>query len=101
MDDRADHTAGPWVIDQKEPGELWVSNLDLSYPVCMVTASGNVTERDKADARLIAAAPDLLAALVICQKALAMMISPQCAWAAAVEADTKSRAAISRATGEA
>ncbi len=46
-------TPRPWRIDDAEPGELWISDLARKSCVCMVTASGHVTERDKADAELI------------------------------------------------
>jgi hypothetical protein len=59
-------------------------------------------------ARLFAASSDLLTALIGCQKALAMMTSPQHivgssvqhAWAAAVAAETKARTAIAKAIGD-
>ena len=95
MTERAEHTPSPWSLDEKEPGELWISNVDRSYPVCMVTASGNVTERDKADARLIAAAPDLLAA---CQEFVRKV---ECGEAKSTRSYEQMKAAISRATGEA
>jgi hypothetical protein len=56
------HTPGPWWIDRDI--ELWVSGdgRDPGHPVCMVTG-GHVTDRDLADAHLIASAPDMLDAL--------------------------------------
>lgn len=72
-----------------------------SFHVATINAGMN----DQAEyARLFAAAPDLLAALTACQKALAMMTSPpritgssvQHAWAAAVAAETKARTAIAK-----
>lgn len=65
-------TPGPWKIDRKAKGQLWIADAGRQYPVCMVTASGFVTERDEADARLIAAAPDLYeaaSALIACDTA--------------------------------
>lgn len=48
-------TQGPWSVDAKSKGELWIAGSLRVVPVCMVTASGNITDRDKADAAFIAA----------------------------------------------
>jgi hypothetical protein len=62
---QCDHrTALPWQIDAKEHGELWIANADRTKPVCMVTASGFVTARDKADAAFIVKACNSYEALV-------------------------------------
>lgn len=63
MTTAATHTPGPWMVDRQYPGELWIAEAGRNYQICMVTGAGFVTERDEADARLIAAAPDLLHAL--------------------------------------
>jgi hypothetical protein len=63
----------------------------------------------EANARLISSAPDLLEALKACQHSLAMMTAPAAiqstsvmdAWTHAVAAETKARAAITLATGDA
>lgn len=110
MTERAEHTAGPW--KRSDYGQIvGPSGRGVLFRSMRIICSGSEKDIAEAEANtnLIAAAPDLLAALATCQKALAMMIepksisatSPQCAWAAAVEAETKARAAISRATGEA
>lgn len=60
----------------------------------------------EANAKLIAAAPDMYAALDECQRALAMLVSEDSvrsttsaqAYATAVAAEAKARAALSRAT---
>ena len=97
----AGHTAGPWSIDRQEPGELWIAGDGRDHPVCMVTAAGFVTERDEADARLIAAAPDLLAALKALElQALQSNVnSPSNEWGR--EALDLARAAIEKAEGQA
>jgi hypothetical protein len=73
--------------------------------VCRVLSDGFGTGRE-ANARLIAAAPDLIAALRQAQSALAMMVAPDAirqttiltAYAVAVEAEAKARSAITKAT---
>lgn len=70
------HTPGPWVIgygDAVGIGEVYGVGLDTEpdwTPVCILSISENVNETDEANARLIAAAPDLLFCLqVICEHA--------------------------------
>jgi hypothetical protein len=61
----SEHTPGPWVVDDNREGReglVTVYGADGSA----VTCTGDMedcTARDLADARLIAAAPDLLAAI--------------------------------------
>ncbi len=57
MTTQATHTPGPW----KEKRALAIYSAD-DEPICAVFPA-ETEERSKADARLIAAAPDLLAAL--------------------------------------
>lgn len=96
------HTPGPWLVDRQEPGELWIAGAGRTHPVCMVTGAGFVTERDEADARLIAAAPDMLAALALAlpiigdRAAGGRMLTPH---QYAADAFQKINAAIARATG--
>lgn len=48
-------TAGPWVLEKKAPHDFFILNSsDLKYDI------GLVIIRNKADAELIASAPDLL-----------------------------------------
>lgn len=110
MGERAEHTPGPWSMEGPDPfGDYNIHEPTARLAIGAVVSNLRSPKVVEANARLIAAAPDLLEALATCQKALAMMIepksisatSPQCAWAAAVEAETKARAAISRTTGEA
>lgn len=72
----AQHTPGPWVAgygDVVGIGEVYAVGIDTEpdwTPVCMLSLSENVNETDEANARLIAAAPDLLFCLqVICEHA--------------------------------
>lgn len=66
------YVPGPWVIgygDAVGIGEVYGVGLDTEpdwTPVCILSLSENVNEIDEANARLIAAAPDLLEALVLC-----------------------------------
>lgn len=56
------HTPGPWISAEPYPYGVQVSSTN-GY-VCRVSESGKKsTEEQRANARLIAAAPDLLAAL--------------------------------------
>lgn len=84
------HTPGPWKANKWAPG--WSVSAPLhGLTVCMLP------ERDNSDAnaRLIAAAPDLLAALHIALESMDAIHVPQ-------EWDTRSviRAAIARARGQ-
>lgn len=88
------HTPAPWVTEQPEgKGYVWVSSSDGSRGnlATVWCADGNAM----ANARLMAAAPDLLEALKDSLD-LITTISP-------LEGDTvkKARAAIAKATGEA
>lgn len=60
------HTPGPWSVEDDTPFSLWVSCPDGKNPLHQ-----NRLNRDRlANARLIAAAPDLLAALQVAELAL-------------------------------
>lgn len=70
------HTPGPWIIDGDVPEKLgfqgWLCTatgpLGRMEPVCHIEAVS------AADVRLIAAAPDLLAALKLAEDRLALLI---------------------------
>jgi hypothetical protein len=115
------HTPGPWQIkNDYTERHIVIANVDgetftdgtssCSYDfVCDTYGDGDDDSRSMAvaiaNARLIASAPDLLAALTLCQSALAMMIAPDAiknttvlnAFAQANEAEAKSRAALAKA----
>ena len=64
------HTPGPWEVEQGysgSRGQIAVTNHDnfnrTGCCICLIAPVSNYTEEDKANARLIAAAPDMLAAL--------------------------------------
>lgn len=102
------HTPGPWIyyadLPSTDPNWHIVTTTNKMRVLANVHIEpGN--EMDEANARLIASAPDLLAALTLCQSALAMMIAPDAiknttvlnAFAQANEAEAKSRAALAKA----
>ena len=56
------HTPGPWTIEgTRDSDEFWV--VKDEGPVCEISQTFGYPDADEANARLIAAAPDLLAAL--------------------------------------
>ncbi len=59
----ANHTPGPWRVEA-ETYQTW---LVASHHQAAAIAAGCINE---SDARLIAAAPELLAALILCTEAL-------------------------------
>ena len=63
---QAGHTPGPWVMDDAQPGDLFRhvlhGNGDSFGYICRISTNGNANA--DADARLIAAAPELLRALI-------------------------------------
>ena len=86
------HTPGPWYIDcQNESAAIGYRAIvdGDGYTVCSPSPMG------QANARLIAAAPDLLAALRLCERALEERDAE-----AEEHAAKAARAAIAKATGE-
>lgn len=55
------HTPGPWHVGTKYPCRV-ISDTDKSIPAfcCLPDDEGSESDREKANARLIAAAPELL-----------------------------------------
>lgn len=91
------HTLGPWA----QNGNL-IEGLD-GETVAYVTAYNTMTPRQKANARLIAAAPELLAALEGMEKWASSIhdgYPPSTASIAAAPYREAARAAIAKATGE-
>ena len=86
------HTPGPWKQIEYDDW-LYIGGDDMDYveydptnepynyhvinAVCVIDHVGNITEREDANARLIAAAPDLLGACDDAVQAL-MLLSPDC-----------------------
>lgn len=60
------HTAEEWIVDTESDGQLWITTEGDTVPICKInqeeTEAGDilVSETDKANARLIATAPELL-----------------------------------------
>ena len=100
------HTPGPWTTDPECGNETVLGSDGIMVADCSITVL-HVTYRtyaiDRANARLVAAAPDLLAA---CESALKRLAEP-CGWdcdkAAAPNCSTcnQLRAAIAKTTGAA
>ena len=86
------HTPGPWVVDRSHPD--WVEGTTIwANDVVIAHAVADQHHQTEANARLIAAAPDLLAALEACLHRLDAhddQSAPECLTA---------RAAIAKATG--
>lgn len=104
------HTPGPWGYTSRKGSWDWVvyCNADPNIEICQPFHDGtDLNQIGEANARLISAAPDMLKALEACLSALSTMTDPgaiktssvQNAWAQAVEASVRARAAISKATG--
>lgn len=92
---KAAHTAGPWKLDQRMPNAIFASDGPGSKVAA--TSAGHVfpdlsTEEAEANARLIAAAPDLLTACEAAEEWLS-------GWASAEPYLTMIRAAIAAAKG--
>ena len=93
------HTPGPWHVGEERGfanNRVWA--VDRKHPIAMLLSQGmsppDLDPEAQANAKLIAAAPDLLAALETLCKALA----PIRATKATLEAYDKAKAAIAKAT---
>lgn len=60
------HTPGPWWIDEHSAEVYGQGRAKEDASRCIVQFSERFTKQERADARLIAAAPELLSALVEC-----------------------------------
>ena len=86
------YTPGPWTVVELRTGNCWIQTAD-GQPVASVLLYGDAL----ADARLMAASPDLLAAL----RAALDEIDGDDIGAVADVLTSKGRAAIAKAEGEA
>ena len=97
------HTPGPWHWDgnpcnyDKEQEAPWLIDANDSYPPIL---GGTITCQSDANARLIAAAPDLLEALQDLFEADMEHVLMGDGKDDQIEAIAKARAAIAKATGE-
>jgi hypothetical protein len=89
----AQHTPGPWHIDRygKHPRAVWGATNAL--PVAIIHSDGTSSAANDANARLIAAAPELL-------EALCMVLDDPDALDGRPLTYECARAAIAKATGE-
>ena len=94
----AQHTPGPWVMDDAQPGDLFRhvlhGNGDSFGYICRISTNGNANA--DADARLIAAAPELLEAL---QRLSAQCERLRMAWQLESDAERTARVVIAKAIG--
>lgn len=56
------HTLGPWICSKEKNGQIEIRSLPTDYPITAISTEDLNPEEDRANARLIAAAPDLLEA---------------------------------------
>jgi len=104
------HTPGPWAVEKlnkRQSPNLWIT-APKNSGVCKIEPCDyddgkgeRLTYEDHANARLIAAAPDLVKALTHCQRVLADLVGGDKSlstiniYAQAVEAESKARAILS------
>jgi len=99
------HTPGPWEIDpDTRPGMEWNNHIVDStgnLTICFMSHSGGLSpDRDKANARLIAAAPELLEAL---ESFIALNLrndGATCDWHDLIAAVANAEKAVKKAKGE-
>jgi hypothetical protein len=91
------HTPGPWAICERAPNDQWyVGSTIFSIPLNKRVADISELNADcEANARLIAAAPDMLEALQLLMTAIDGGHAPQ------LDIWDNARAAIAKATAEA
>lgn len=93
------HTPGPWVVLQNPMSHDCITSDDCR--ICdMPRWDDEYAEEETANARLIAAAPELLGELENCLDLLVTCFSDSPVDSCMGVAITKARAAIARATGE-
>lgn len=100
------HTPGPWSVADEQILSDTLNEYG-NFNVCVFKRYGDLTAQDKANMRLIAAAPDLLAALkrVSLRAGLANDIQhsgetvPAEVWSELYQVTNEARAAIAKAEG--
>ena len=110
-----EHTPGPWHVGIVEPGIVFADHGRLAlgadgttlYPICRMVAWDERCDEDRANARLIAAAPALLAALEESRREAVYLrdtwvgAGPSCARGVVVRLINRIDAAIKAARGQA
>lgn len=56
------HTPGPWLIENTKTGGTWINTSFAGFSICHLIGQPEI----KANAALIAAAPEMLEALEVC-----------------------------------
>jgi hypothetical protein len=69
MNNGTQHTPGPWTVGTKHPGRVFSQHFNVAFTT-IPQDEGTETEEEKANARLIAAAPEMLKALKFISDAL-------------------------------
>ena len=101
------HTPGPWRIVMSAGNfDSRVNAYQVKYgragtPLCIVDGAGNSSMHNEANARLIAASPDLLAELKDALRVLENVWPPETRSSGIKRQLDAMRAAIAKATGEA
>jgi hypothetical protein len=99
------HTIGPWVAQKRQNRMIEIHHSmpnvkgAITLSLCRVQSRDSWVEEAEANARLIAAAPELLAAL---QMAIQAMRAPLDGWKGDIERSALdvANAAVAKATGE-
>lgn len=99
------HTPGPWTSDGYHVRQSGLSGTRMIADVCYTGPHHTPPEEypkscrlaDEANAQLIAAAPELLDALLECMALMAQAVNPKWDWVCAYG---RARAAIEKATSE-
>lgn len=102
MADSKKHTPGPWHVDPKAAEESFFEDVSIlrhdGLAVAVAVHNGDIVPPEpEANARLIAAAPDLLEALKLCVDNIQGIADEEDLPSTAIRA--KARAAIDRAEG--
>lgn len=101
------HTPGPWSVSTSMPTRVVVSSNGHTFPIANCSNSGWSTEIAEGNARLTAAAPDMLNALRLSATVFEILLEPLTiattsvahAFTQTVETQAKVRAAIALAIG--
>jgi hypothetical protein len=89
----SEHTKGPWEARWSERGQYWF----IDHPQQEGSATLTKLDCDEADARLIAAAPDMLEML---RDVVAVLNDPDADWTDAHRVEREILAVIAKATGQ-